>query len=255
MDDFWKFKTVEAAEVSLLETKLECPKCSRWFLFHKQGESDDWDGRVLRCPDCGYVPRGLSIEDQIEIRPAHLGKIGDYVERRFSANCWLSSGLRSGKMTLFVRTIRKELQERGEVAVGLCEGDERRLRAICDEEGWVTEELAPPWWVVRQRALAFDELRKANVERSEQAFGHPVTALKPSEWTNAIAGEVGELCNLTHKLSRGEDVPVEAMAKEVADAIIYLDLFAASIDLDDVGRFVRKKFNEVSERFGSEITL
>lgn len=76
-----------------------------------------------------------------------------------------------------------------------------------------------------------------------------------------MAGEVGEACNVIKKLRRIEDGlahrateadPQElmrALSYELADAIIYADLIAASLGLrlDDA---VREKFNITSEEHG-----
>jgi NTP pyrophosphatase (non-canonical NTP hydrolase) len=97
--------------------------------------------------------------------------------------------------------------------------------------------------------LTFNELREANVGRCEDAF-HPVDAWSPSDWACAVAGEVGEACNLIKKLRRGEDVPQQDIAFELADAVTYLDLLAARLGID-LGEAVREKFNIVSERVHS----
>ena len=96
-------------------------------------------------------------------------------------------------------------------------------------------------------------LRVANVKRCEDSFGM-CRDWSPSDWSNAMAGEVGETCNLTKKMSRGEDIPIEEIAKEIADVVIYADLLAhrLGIDLSDA---IRQKFNEVSQRVGSEVVL
>lgn len=115
--------------------------------------------------------------------------------------------------------------------------------------------------------LDFDNLRKVNVQRCEQAL-HPISSWSPSDWSNAMAGETGEACNLTKKMLRlwsagaydlskmnikegernMEDL-VEKLGKEVADVIIYADLLLARVGLD-LGEEVRKKFNEKSVELG-----
>ncbi len=90
----------------------------------------------------------------------------------------------------------------------------------------------------------------------------------PAEWGNALAGEVGELCNFLKKLLRHDKgiqqlaveqgkpyesgkraELVEAAGKEIADCYAYLDLVAARLGLD-VQQCVVTKFNEISEREG-----
>lgn len=97
--------------------------------------------------------------------------------------------------------------------------------------------------------ISFAEFREANKSRS-QFIGTPGVTWDLPRWGNALAGEVGEACNIIKKIDRG-DVPLEyareALAKEIADAFAYLDLMAecAGISLADA---VVSKFNEISER-------
>lgn len=110
------------------------------------------------------------------------------------------------------------------------------------------------------RALSFAELRTTNVRRCEDVF-HKLERWNPAEWSNAMAGEVGEACNIAKKIIRG-DYPdehamadaVRALAKEIADVVIYADLLAARMGID-LGEAVVSKFNEVSKRRGSNIRL
>lgn len=113
--------------------------------------------------------------------------------------------------------------------------------------------------------LSFAELRKANLTRCEGTF-HPINAWSPTDWATALAGEIGEACNLIKKLRRLDDADAELdtelrraclrgeIAKELADAVIYADLLAERLGID-LGAAVREKFNLVSERRGSSIRL
>lgn len=101
--------------------------------------------------------------------------------------------------------------------------------------------------------LTFEQLRDANVRRCEQAF-HPVNDWSLTDWATALAGEVGEACNLIKKRRRGEEIPTEAIAEELADVVMYLDLLAARLGID-LEAAVRAKFNVVSDRRGSGIRL
>ena len=117
------------------------------------------------------------------------------------------------------------------------------------------------------QGLDLRTLRQANVKRCEQSFGS-CKAWSPADWSNAMAGEAGELlevllplivktnsiCNLTKKVQRGDDISLEEVGKEIADVVIYADLLShrLGIDLSDV---VRKKFDEVSARVGSDVLL
>lgn len=82
--------------------------------------------------------------------------------------------------------------------------------------------------VQRIAELRFDELREANVARCEEVF-HPLSSWSPTDWSNAMAGEAGEACNITKKHKRGDGGPGwrEALAAELADVVIYADLVAA----------------------------
>jgi len=102
--------------------------------------------------------------------------------------------------------------------------------------------------------LTFYDLRKANVERCENSYKHSINDWSPADWALATTGELGELCNLLKKVKRGEKIDPEEIAKEFADTAIYLDLFAARCGVD-LEKALRNKFNEVSDRVGSEVKL
>lgn len=110
-------------------------------------------------------------------------------------------------------------------------------------------------------------LREASVRRCEESFG-ACYDWSPADWSNAMAGEAGELlevllplivktnsiCNLTKKIQRGDDISLDEIGKEIADVVIYADLLSnrLGIDLSDA---IRQKFDEVSTRIGSDIVL
>lgn len=119
--------------------------------------------------------------------------------------------------------------------------------------------------------LTFGELAEKNKVRCESMF-HKIENWLPSQWSNAMAGECGEACNLTKKMDRiwpaGEYIKnwnkpedqrrmadLEAkLAGEIADVVIYADLLAQRIGRS-LGEIVRAKFNEKSDEIGSEIKL
>ena len=113
--------------------------------------------------------------------------------------------------------------------------------------------------------LSFIDLRLANVKRCEQVF-HKLHDWTPAEWAVAMAGECGEACNAVKKLRRVADgtntakdpqtheEAVAAIAAELADTIIYADLLAARLGID-LGDAVVAKFNVVSDRMKSSVTL
>lgn len=99
---------------------------------------------------------------------------------------------------------------------------------------------------------------------SPKGFNHAVDSWSLSDWITATAGELGEAANVAKKLNRvRDDIPGnaetpeqlrDALADEIADTFIYLDLLAQSqgIDLEDA---VVSKFNRTSEKIGYENTL
>ena len=102
--------------------------------------------------------------------------------------------------------------------------------------------------------LTFGDLRTANLAR-RGAWGGAVWDLP--RWGNALAGEVGELCNVIKKIDRGDFTLESARAQvahEAADVLTYLDLltFYAGVSLEDAAV---EKWNEVSRRVGSFIRL
>lgn len=101
--------------------------------------------------------------------------------------------------------------------------------------------------------LSFNSLKFANAARCEQRF-HLISEWSPSDWSNAMAGEAGETCNLTKKLLRGESVSLTKIADEIADTVIYADLLATRLGLD-LKDCIRNKFNKVSEKIRSDIRL
>ena len=101
--------------------------------------------------------------------------------------------------------------------------------------------------------LTFAKLREVNIRRCVKSF-HPLNDWGPAEWSNAMAGEVGEVCNFTKKALRGDLIPVGDIGKEIADVVVYADLLSARLGLE-LGELVRNKFNEVSVRVRSDERL
>ena len=110
-------------------------------------------------------------------------------------------------------------------------------------------------------SINFADLRNANLKRLEE-FGHGglEDGWNEAEWGCAVAGEVGELCNILKKMIRQapDDPPImrlrQLAASEIADVAIYLDLVAAKLDLN-LSYIIQKKFNEVSEMRGMQTRL
>jgi len=82
-----------------------------------------------------------------------------------------------------------------------------------------------------------------------------------ADWSNALAGETGELCNVIKKIRRHEthtvqyyNTPpvenlIEDLKDEIADVFLYLDLVAYHFGLD-LEQCIIPKFNAVSEAQG-----
>lgn len=115
-------------------------------------------------------------------------------------------------------------------------------------------------------ALTFDAFLKANIERCNAGFGHKLEDWSLLEWGGACAGEIGEACNKAKKLKRfdnnikgnkpGENQKnlLDAMGKEIADAVVYAFLWFAAAGLDPA-EYVRKVFNDKSDEIGSDIKI
>jgi NTP pyrophosphatase (non-canonical NTP hydrolase) len=101
--------------------------------------------------------------------------------------------------------------------------------------------------------LTFEQFREANIERCEAVF-HPIDSWSATDWATALAGEVGELCNLLKKRRRGEAVKIGDLADEIGDVLAYLDLLAAHLGIN-LEQAAVDKFNVVSKRRGSDIML
>lgn len=107
-------------------------------------------------------------------------------------------------------------------------------------------------------SLTFERLRTVGYARAIGPFKHDegLTDWSPAEWSNAMAGECGEACNMTKKMLRdgSENVDMEEMGHEIADVVIYADLLATRLGfkLEDL---IVKKFNKVSEEKNSDLKL
>ena len=107
--------------------------------------------------------------------------------------------------------------------------------------------------IIMEKPINFNQLRVANLKRCEGTF-HRLDDWSPCDWMCATAGELGEAANLIKKLRRGEQIAGEQIADELADVVIYLDLFAARLRID-LGLAVQRKFDVVSVRVGSSVRL
>lgn len=97
--------------------------------------------------------------------------------------------------------------------------------------------------------MTFREFQKINEVRCKAGFKSSVDDWNRLEWAGAVCGEAGELANLCKKVRRGEQVPTQDIADEIADVFTYLDLLATRCGID-MQEAVRSKFNRVSEKRG-----
>lgn len=93
------------------------------------------------------------------------------------------------------------------------------------------------------------DLQTINSQRDRGSY-NSLADWTPLEWGGALAGEVGEVCNLLKKYRRDGVVDLAEVGKEIADCQCYLALLAEAVKLD-LQEITRQKFNEVSERIGA----
>lgn len=116
------------------------------------------------------------------------------------------------------------------------------------------------WAMAQPPPLTFAALMDIDVERCRRWHpGFPDDEKWTlADWSNAMAGEAGEACNVVKKIRRHEtgqlgllDPPKEdlheQLGEEIADVILYAFLLAAKAGVD-LELAVRQKFNVVSDR-------
>ena len=97
------------------------------------------------------------------------------------------------------------------------------------------------------------QLRAANASRNSE-WGGGADA-DPLFQCTELTGEWGEACNIVKKLERekrgwrGSRSTVEALAEELGDVLICLDLVAATYGID-LAEVTAAKFNATSEKQG-----
>jgi NTP pyrophosphatase (non-canonical NTP hydrolase) len=105
--------------------------------------------------------------------------------------------------------------------------------------------------------LTFENFRKKNIARMHRWHEAATEKWSGADWGNALAGEVGEACNVIKKIRRidtgtpgkknkGREYYLKALALELADVYCYLDIVADYYDIDLPAAIV-EKFNIVSE--------
>jgi NTP pyrophosphatase (non-canonical NTP hydrolase) len=105
----------------------------------------------------------------------------------------------------------------------------------------------------RMKSLTFRKLKVANMLRDDKHW-HEMEIWSATDWACAIAGEIGEACNLIKKARRNKNIYASEIVEELADAVIYIDILAQHYGFD-LGEAIRRKFNKVSEREGCDVKL
>lgn len=115
-------------------------------------------------------------------------------------------------------------------------------------------------------SATLDGLQGASMSRVRRWHGpRGVYSWSVTDWSNAAAGEMGEVCNAVKKLRRLEEKfrgisdrgrqittrarALDVIADEIADTVIYLDLLALRLKID-MREAVVRKFNKTSKRYG-----
>lgn len=109
--------------------------------------------------------------------------------------------------------------------------------------------------------MTFQEFSRINRMRCESpdGFNHTLKSWSLSDWLVALTGELGEAANVAKKLNRVRDgipgndkTPDElraALADELADMDIYLDLVFQAAGIDRV-KAITSKFERTSAKIG-----
>lgn len=111
------------------------------------------------------------------------------------------------------------------------------------------------------KPLTFPEISEASESRSNKWIPGGIHGWTPERWSNALAGEAGEVCNAVKKLNRIEDgltgnnqgataeEQIEKIGEEIADLILYAVPLALRLGID-IDAKVRDKFNSTSIKYG-----
>lgn len=109
---------------------------------------------------------------------------------------------------------------------------------------------------MKKEKLTFNKFQKINSKRSKEIYKR--NKFDEYFYGLALAGEVGEACNILKKIKRGskkkDKSSLQELKDELGDIAAYLCLLADTlgVDLEDC---IVSKFNEVSDRFQSKIKL
>jgi NTP pyrophosphatase (non-canonical NTP hydrolase) len=109
-----------------------------------------------------------------------------------------------------------------------------------------------------QPLVYYDTLEQANTARQREWDGGDTLDL--CYFGNALAGEVGEACNIIKKLERerlslkGSRASKSDLAAELADVVIYTSLIAIKSGIE-LELAIFEKFNATSEKLGFKTRL
>lgn len=105
-------------------------------------------------------------------------------------------------------------------------------------------------FIPQHGALSFRRFQAISALRSRSSYNKRCIDWNLTDWSNAIAGEVGELCGETKKIRRGDNTLDEVrgkILKELADVITYSIIMLNEMG-ESAARIMLDKFNEVSAR-------
>ena len=140
------------------------------------------------------------------------------------------------------------------------------LGEVCSNEkcSYIDGHYSGPREPLPKNSVTFEQLRVANAERTTH-FKNNLGELSDcsdwtlSDWMTAFAGEAGEACDEAKKIRRGDYKNDPALGKanllkELADTVVYADHVARYLGFP-LGIAIREKFNEVSNRIGSNVKI
>ena len=103
-------------------------------------------------------------------------------------------------------------------------------------------------------SLTLKEYQERNIAHSAKAFPECKDWVI-TDWTNAIAGEAGEACNIAKKVRRGDFTISEAkkaILKELADTMCYCSILM-SVMRADIEEVVNDKYDEIVVRHETKL--
>jgi NTP pyrophosphatase (non-canonical NTP hydrolase) len=104
--------------------------------------------------------------------------------------------------------------------------------------------------------LTFKKFQKINAKRSQEIY--PDNKFDEYFYGLALAGEVGEACNILKKIKRGskklDEKTLEELRHELGDIATYLALLADRLGVQ-LDKAIVEKFNLVSNKYNSKVKL